>query len=178
MTDQPATENLSPRLVDLLEGGDGLLDLVLRGHLHIEQMLLSMIEHWAASPHYVAEARLSFSQKLALVRALNLHHPNEPIWDALSALNTLRNDLAHRLTSNQRERKVAAFIACTDRDSPPTSVTSNDAAISTTERLLGCFAYLVGSLEAMGNEYSVRASLAKSAGKFTQPRTSDRGSEA
>lgn len=166
MTDQATTE-LSPRLADFLLGGDDLLDVVLRGHLHVEQLLLSMIEHWAVNPRYVADARLSFSQKLSLVRALNLHHPDEPIWNALAALNSLRNDLAHRLTSDQREKKVAAFISFTNEDSASAQEDEKDEVASIHQQLLGCFAYLFGGLEAMGNEYSIRASAAKSAGKFT-----------
>lgn len=177
MTDQAATE-LSPRIADLLLGGDDLLDVVLRGHLHVEQLLLSMIEHWAVSPRYVADARLSFSQKLSLVRALNLHHPAEPIWNALAALNTLRNDLAHRLTSDQREKKVSAFIAFTNEDSASVEADEKHETTNIHQQLLGCFAYLFGGLEAMANEYSVRAAVAKSAGKFTAPKPVARKDEA
>jgi hypothetical protein len=178
MTDQLPAAKLSPRLTDLLDGGDELLDVVLRGHLHVEQLLLSMIEHWASSPRYVTEARLSFGQKLSIARAFNLHHPNEPIWNALAALNSLRNDLAHRLTSDQREKKIAAFIEFTEQDSAPIRGDRGDKRYRSHDQLLACFAYLFGCLQAMGDEYAARASVAKTAGKHMDPKTASGGGNA
>ncbi|WP_426787515.1 hypothetical protein [Xanthomonas campestris] len=152
------------RITDLLQQGDGYLDLILRGHLHIEQMLRALIDEWAVNPKYVTEAKLSFSQKLNIVRSLNLHHPDEPIWQALGALNSLRNDFAHQLNSDQREKKIQRFIALTVADSPQQP--RADEATNTREELLGCLAYLMGSLEGMMENYALRSRIAKSAGKI------------
>lgn len=174
MTDNQISEKFSPRIKDLLKGRDEILDIVLRGHLHVEQLFLSMIECWAVSPRYVENARLSFSQKLSLVRAFNFHHPDEPIWDALTALNSLRNDLAHRLTSEQRERKITAFIKLIDKDQKSDIDSKNDEVFTSYEHLLGCFAYLFGSLESMAEDYSMRASVVKSIGNYMPSEYVDR----
>lgn len=171
MTDPSSAESLSPQLADLLGGGDELLDVVLRGHLHVEQLLLVMIEHWAVTTRYVSEARLSFNQKLYLARALNFHHPDEPIWSALSALNSLRNDFAHRLTSDQREAKVNNFIKLVNDDLSTVSKSANEPTDVPKVELLKCFSYLFGSLQSMGAEYSIRSSMVSAAGRITGPKS-------
>jgi hypothetical protein len=164
MTNDLSGDHRLARVMSLLDRGDDTLDLVLRGHLHVEQLLLAMIEEWAITPKHITEAKLGFSQKLSLVRALNLHHPNEPIWQALGALNMLRNDFAHRLSSDQRDRKIQTFIDSTLADFPQ-SETDPDVPNDVRGELVGCFAYLMASLEAMKAEYASRAAIAKLAGK-------------
>ncbi|MEG3789155.1 hypothetical protein V1318_03380 [Lysobacter sp. CCNWLW3] len=163
--------------MSLLDRGDDTLDLVLRGHLHVEQLLLAMIEEWAITPRHIIEAKLGFSQKLSLVRALNLHHPNEPIWHALSALNTLRNDFAHRLSSDHRDRKIQTFIDSTLADFPQ-SEADPDEHHDVRGKLLGCFAYLMASLEAMKKEYASRAAIVKLTGERAAMLSTPRGDAA
>src|SRR6476620_4135820 len=74
---------------------DGVL-LVLKGHLLIEENLYAAIEAKCANPDEVEKARLTFFQKLQMVRALYGYPTHEKqradmkrVFDAIEALNTL-----------------------------------------------------------------------------------------
>jgi hypothetical protein len=71
--------------------------VVAKTHLILEQHLTALIAHYCPRPRFLPDARLKFSQKLYLVRALVLMPINDEIWAALKLLNTIRNDLAHNL---------------------------------------------------------------------------------
>jgi hypothetical protein len=76
--------------------------LILKGHLLIEEGLFAAIEAKCESGTYLDNARLTFFQKLQIVRALYIEpnakkDPMIPMLDAVEALNMLRNRLAHNL---------------------------------------------------------------------------------
>jgi hypothetical protein len=89
----------------ILEGiSDGTL-LTLKAHLLLEEAMFEAVRAKCANPEHVEKARLSFYQQLQMARAL---YPmptvdekgrigREMLWDAAEALNTLRNQLAHKL---------------------------------------------------------------------------------
>jgi hypothetical protein len=155
----PETNSFRKQLEELWSGRDEHLDSVLRGHLLIEQMLEAMLLPWFPQPEYLHEARLGFHQKLNLAHALNVRHRHEPIWRALGALNALRNDFAHRLTSAQREQKIRTFIDLTRSDFPEHGYALDDGMFSLLERFHISLGYLVGSLEQMAREYDMRARI-------------------
>jgi hypothetical protein len=88
-----------------LDGVTDVIVLILKGHLIIEEGLVAAIEAKCAKTGYLESARLTFYQKLQLVRALytgsNVKQDSEDVmetvFDAVEALNTLRNRLAHTL---------------------------------------------------------------------------------
>jgi hypothetical protein len=88
-----------------LEGVTDVVVIILKGHLIIEEGLIAAIEAKCSKAEYLESARLSFYQKLQLVRALytsanvkqNPEDVMNTVFDALEALNTLRNRLAHNL---------------------------------------------------------------------------------
>ncbi len=141
----------------LVEEKDDLLDVVLRAHLYIEQLLDEMLGMWAANPQYMKKANLSFAQKVNLVRALNLHHPEEGIWKAIFDLNSVRNDFAHHLSSDERQKKIRKFIDSTNSYFSDTK--SDKYEYSIYEELLLCFSYLFSSLGAIKKEYEFRSSM-------------------
>src|SRR5688500_5996351 len=72
--------------------------LILKCHLIIETALREWLSARCADPSYLASARLSFAQVSALVRAMAISQPlADSVWEAVEALNQLRNRLAHRL---------------------------------------------------------------------------------
>lgn len=137
-----------------------VISIVLRAHLHIEQVLSEAIGLFATNLASVEDAKLTFTQKVHLVRAFNLRHPSEPFWSALRALNALRNDLAHELTSAQRERKVAEFIRLTEADFPEHPNGAEWAKAATVEdQLVSCLSYVYGALKWICQDYEARARL-------------------
>lgn len=71
--------------------------IVLKGHLLLEQFLTALISHYTRSSADLAEARLQFTQKVALVKAFVIFPFPGEFWDLLKVLNQLRNDFAHEL---------------------------------------------------------------------------------
>jgi hypothetical protein len=78
--------------------------LILKGHLLVEEALFSRLCELTSDQKHVTQARLSSFQTACIVRAF---YPNgvpghnqcdaDQIWDAIFALNTIRNKLSHKL---------------------------------------------------------------------------------
>jgi hypothetical protein len=101
-----------PYGLDILDVGDrhfeGINDftlLILKAHLLIEEELYNQLRSVFPNPQYFDQLSLNFHRLILLGRALNTRRTdeNEPVehvemcWDAIEALNTIRNKLAHNL---------------------------------------------------------------------------------
>lgn len=85
---------------------DPVTHVLLKGHLLIEETLVRILEQHVFHREHLPETRLTFNQKMLLCRAFCLRKNRLGEWELVAALNTLRNDLAHRLSSEERARKV------------------------------------------------------------------------
>ena len=85
---------------------DEVVHVLLKGHLLLEEALTQVLEQYVFHREHLGEARLSFNQKVLLGRSLCLRKNNVGEWELISAINTLRNELAHRLNSSDREKKL------------------------------------------------------------------------
>ena len=86
--------------------GDDVTLIVLKGHLLIEESLREVVGTVVAHAELLEEARLSFSQLMHLAKAMSWRNHDSDIWDILKIINSLRNDLAHRLEPEKLEVKV------------------------------------------------------------------------
>lgn len=93
------------RFTRLMPSGDLTL-VVLKGHLLIEEQLYALVERRMQMPSKVRDIRLRFPQLIELARALYGSDDLERVGRVCLSLNTLRNDLAHRLESSALETKV------------------------------------------------------------------------
>jgi hypothetical protein len=84
--------------------------LILKGHLLVERLLERFHEQNLANARPLAQARLNFAQKLAIAAALRASADDEWLWEAIGALNSLRNDLAHQLPSAKRHALQERFL--------------------------------------------------------------------
>jgi hypothetical protein len=109
------------RLPDLLDQhlkpcGDDLILLTLKGHLIIENLLEMNLCRLLAinSLPEKDNAKLEFHQKLKLVEAVVIArepNPNADLFCAIAKLNKIRNDLAHKLmTQEEIEKAVSSII--------------------------------------------------------------------
>ncbi|MGD0421576.1 MAG: hypothetical protein ABSA68_18675 [Xanthobacteraceae bacterium] len=78
--------------------------VVLKGNLLVEEALYTALKRHCGNPEYLEHANLRLYQMIHLVRALisapidaERAKQEEKIWDAMLALNSLRNKLAHVL---------------------------------------------------------------------------------
>jgi hypothetical protein len=139
------------RASKILEGvSDGTL-LVLRGHLLIEDALYRMVSAKLIYPTYLSKANLRFYQLLNMARALYpVTVDNEQrttlLWDAVEALNTLRNRLAHRLEHADLPSLLGKILDIKSKD----TVSLDDPAII--DRLGNTIAVIVGCLLGLGSE--------------------------
>ncbi len=90
-----------------METVDEVAHVLLKGHLLIEESLSAVMDQYVYHREHLEEARLTFAQKTQLARALCLRKNMLGEWDLISAINSLRNDLAHRLNSSERGKKLA-----------------------------------------------------------------------
>lgn len=87
---------------------------ILRGHLLIEQFLNDFIREHVEHPDYLDKAGLRFVQKLRLSQAMysGLVAPREDftkMWELVTKLNSLRNDLAHQGFGEMDQSKLRRF---------------------------------------------------------------------
>ena len=85
---------------------DDLAKTLLSGHLVLEQALGNVIDAIFLRPDHVHSARLSFTQKVAIVRAYCDIEEIEMIWPLLKGINSVRNEIAHKLGSEGRSLKM------------------------------------------------------------------------
>jgi hypothetical protein len=84
--------------------------LTLKAHLLAEEVLYRFLESQAHRPESLGEARLGFSQLIAVSRALHLHSKSDWWgWTALKKLNSLRNLLAHNLEPKDLKDRIVDF---------------------------------------------------------------------
>jgi hypothetical protein len=84
--------------------------LVLKGHLLAEEVLYRFVESQTSRPDFLGDARLRFTQLLALSRSFH-RYSNEDWWGwaALNKLNSLRNLLAHSLEPKDLKERIVEF---------------------------------------------------------------------
>lgn len=122
---------------------DDLTLVVLKGHLLVEEELNEILSMKLRVPEAIFQARLSFSQRLAVLRALAGDEGRGTFsLDALNRLNALRNQLAHNLEPRQLEKRVKAFLV--ELEAPGLEEEFSQEKLST--RLKRCIALLCGRL--------------------------------
>ena len=89
-----------------MERVDDIALVLLKGHLLIEEGLKKVIDQYVFHREHLSEARLTFNQKFLLARALCLRKNNFGEWELISAINSLRNILAHNLQSPDRIKRL------------------------------------------------------------------------
>ena len=83
---------------------------ILKTHLLIEDLLRTFLEKKSANPAAMRNAKLSFAQSLQVAKAFcNEISQDDWIWKAMSDLNRLRNDLAHKLEPAELAAKTETY---------------------------------------------------------------------
>jgi hypothetical protein len=99
--------------------GDDLTLLALKGHLLLEKQLTGLLEDVVAYPEVLQAANLRFHQKVNMVRAvciatdkISTTRSKNHIFMAINNLNSnLRNHLAHHLEVRDLDNRVDAFCS-------------------------------------------------------------------
>jgi len=102
--------------------------LILKGHLLVERLLERFHAQNLPQASRLADSRLTFAQKLAIASALRAERRDDWLWEALAALNRLRNELVHQLPNPRFEELRATFLAVVEKSTelpelePPTDI--------------------------------------------------------
>jgi hypothetical protein len=115
--DKTIPDEMRPRILELqgkiqehFQQVDAVAQVVLKGHLLIEEALDKIIGKFLFHPEHFEEASLRFPQKIDLARSMSLDEHNNEMWQLAILINTLRNELAHSLKSDKRQRKTQSVI--------------------------------------------------------------------
>lgn len=88
---------------------DEVAQIVLKGHLAIEELMTEAIERFVLHGEFIAEVKLQFHQKLTLCRAISVNEQDNPMWGLIGKINNVRNHLSHSLNDNRRAEKIQAL---------------------------------------------------------------------
>ncbi|WP_275792871.1 hypothetical protein [Prescottella equi] len=89
--------------------GRGIVEVLLRGHLWVEQFLMALIEAEVANPEPLNMDRMTFASKLNLAEALGLLSSGDA--KTIRILNKMRNRLAHDLEGEPGQEELSALEA-------------------------------------------------------------------
>ncbi len=133
------------RLLTFLPSNDVTL-MALKGHLLIEEQLVSILKSRVSYSKALEEARLSFFQRLCLAKALGYRKENDWVWHSIKKLNSVRNDLAHKVEPAKLNIKLREFLELVE-DSGLRRQQGNLQS-----RLKACFLFLCGTLQGIGEK--------------------------
>jgi hypothetical protein len=102
----PELEAAIERFTQEMGTVDEMVHVLLKGHLLLEEALALILDQHVFHREHLADARLTFAQKTYIARSLCLRKNTLGEWELITAINTLRNDLAHCLSSPKRESKL------------------------------------------------------------------------
>lgn len=94
------------RFMEEINVVDDLAQIVLKGHLVIEELLTEALQRFVHHSDYIASARLQFHQKLNLCRAISVSEQDNEMWELIAKINNIRNHLSHSLGDEERVRRV------------------------------------------------------------------------
>lgn len=93
------------RFAEQMTQVDELALVVLKGHLVLEEQLERILGTFVFHRKHLEAADLSFYKKVCLARSVSLDEPENSMWELVLAVNALRNELAHALHSEKRQKK-------------------------------------------------------------------------
>ena len=83
---------------------------VLKAHLMIEEVMNTFLDRKLKHPEALKGARLSFAQRLCLVRSLARSAPDHWAYQAVEKLNSIRNSLAHERSPKDLPQKIKNYV--------------------------------------------------------------------
>ena len=104
--EQPEHEERLRRIGAHLYFADDIMLVVLKGHLLIEDSLMTIIRKFVPHGEFINEARLNFYQKVQIARSLSWDEHQNDMWELALGMNRVRNDMAHALEPPKVEDRI------------------------------------------------------------------------
>lgn len=139
-------ERLKARLLLHMPKEFDITLVTLKGHLLMEEHLDHLLYSLCAHPAVLKKERISFELKLKFVRAMtgDSGFESDPPWEALAALNKIRNSLAHKVEDPKFDGYVTEFMRLAEK-----AGSSADPNAPIDVRYGGALGYLMGLLAGM-----------------------------
>jgi hypothetical protein len=115
---------------------DDVTLIVLKGHLLVEEVLFQLAETALPNPQYLP--KFMFHKLACVVRAAVPKRSEDPCWELILTLNSLRNDFAHNLVSSKRQACLVTLFRVHDQVQPNPSMNidkNEENSLSQPERL-------------------------------------------
>lgn len=135
---------IESRFLEQIRYVDDLAQIVLKGHLVMEEVMTEALGRFFLNVEFIEPARLQFHQKVKLCRATSASEKDNSMWRLIDALNGLRNHLSHSLDADAREKKLVKIRKLYAKEFPAVPEASDmerDAAICMLA-LSGCLGFL------------------------------------
>lgn len=111
-------EQVREKFTDQLQTVDDVAQIVLKGHLVMEEVMTESIQTFLLHKELVEDSRLQFYQKLQLCRAMSVADQKNKMWDLVASINSLRNHLSHSLKLEERSKRIEALNSNFAREFP------------------------------------------------------------
>lgn len=105
----PTLTEIQAKFTEQLSYIDDVAQIVLKGHLVMEEMMTEAIQDFLLHNEFVETARLQFNQKLQLCRAMSVSDHNNNMWNLVASINALRNHLSHSLDPVERSKRIESL---------------------------------------------------------------------
>ena len=102
-------QDIQKKFTDEVQYVDDLAQIVLKGHLVMEDLMTEAIQTFLLHGEFIESVRLQFHQKLALCRAISTSDQNNNMWNLIGSVNSLRNALSHSLDPHRRSNAIQAL---------------------------------------------------------------------
>jgi hypothetical protein len=106
------------RFIQKLPHGKDPILVILKGHLLVEEQLRQIVDEHVKNPRALAKARFSCAQVICLAEAFCSDRAAASwLWEALRNLNSLRNDIAHKIEPEEFEKRVRGIVSTVGENS-------------------------------------------------------------
>jgi len=126
--------------------GDDTTLIILKGHLLLEELLMQIVRTVVAHGNLLEDTRLTFAELASLARSMCWSKHNSDMWDLISSINVLRNDLAHKLESPKFEQKLKHVLEAHISSIEDPEKRSEVEAMSVPDQLKFAVVYTMGFL--------------------------------
>ena len=118
------------RMIDHYPASADITLQVLKGHLILEETLRDLLDALLVNPKALTGKKgisLTCHQVICLAQALTPipFDSYSWLWTSAKELNSLRNDLAHKLSPSGIEEKINSFISTVMESDPDIAITQN-----------------------------------------------------
>lgn len=139
----PDLAEIQARYLDELKYVDDVAQIVLKGHLVMEELMTEAIGRFVLHSEFIEQAKLQFHQKLALCRSMSVDEHGNNMWNLIAKINGLRNHLSHSLNDEARNQRLLSLRSIYEQEFGKLDV--NEVPEMSAEAIL-CMSAISGSL--------------------------------